>query len=268
MHINGLSYHIETAGAGIPLLLLHGFTGSSQSWHDVVPGLSQHYRVIRVDLPGHGLTQTPTSAERCAMPLVAADLYNIMSIYQALPAHLLGYSLGGRLALYLGLHYRPHLRSLIIESGSPGLATLAERTQRQADDHALAERIERQGMLAFVNEWEQLPLWHSQRRLAPEIRLRLRTQRLQNDPHGLATSLRGMGTGVQPSLWEELPQLRVPTLLLTGADDLKFTQIAHAMQAHCPTCQVHTITAAGHTPHLEQPDAFVASVLAFLDNAP
>jgi 2-succinyl-6-hydroxy-2,4-cyclohexadiene-1-carboxylate synthase len=115
-----------------------------------------------------------------------------------------------------------------------------------------------------VEEWERLPLWASQRQLPNATRQRLCAQRLRNRPQGLAASLRGMGTGVQPSLWEELPQLALPTLLITGALDAKFTQIARAMGERCPACRISTIANAGHTPHLEQPEAFLDQVYTFL----
>lgn len=259
-----LSYHVEVYGAGEPLLLLHGFTGSTQSWHELVPQLSAAFQLILVDLPGHGTSATPDDPARCTLPAVAADLCAILAQRQALPAHVLGYSMGGRLALYMALHTPQCLRSLIVESGSPGLPTEAERAARRADDEALAQRIERAGIAAFVDEWERLPLWASQRALPSATRQHLREQRLHNSALGLASSLRGMGTGAQPSLWDELPRLTVPTLLVTGALDAKFTQIAQAMQSRCPACVHRILPAAGHTPHLETPALFARTVLDFL----
>jgi 2-succinyl-6-hydroxy-2,4-cyclohexadiene-1-carboxylate synthase len=259
-----LHYHIEESGAGLPLVLLHGFTGSCESWRRLVPRLSEQFQVICIDLPGHGRTPAPADPARCALPMVADDIARILVEHGAAPAHLLGYSMGARLALGVALLHPDVVRSLILESGSPGLASEAERAERRASDTALAERIERDGIAAFVDEWERLPLWESQRRLPTNVRQRQRAKRLRNHPEGLAASLRGMGTGAQPSYWNDLPRLAVPTLLITGALDHKFSAIAGQMRMYCPACTHRVIAEAGHTPHLEQPDAFVAQVEGFL----
>jgi 2-succinyl-6-hydroxy-2,4-cyclohexadiene-1-carboxylate synthase len=173
--------------------------------------------------------------------------------------------MGGRLALYLAVTY-PHLiNKLILESASPGLAEPAARAARVHSDEALADQIERDGIGAFVEYWARIPLFASQQRLPVALRQRLRDQRLQNRPHGLANSLRGMGTGVQPSLWDRLSALTVPVLLLTGEDDDKFDAIAQQMATRLPNARHQTIPQAGHTIHLEQPEAYWATVGAFLN---
>lgn len=259
-----LHYHIEESGEGPPLVLLHGFTGSCESWRRLVPRLNEQFQVICIDLPGHGRTPAPADPAQCALPVVANDIARILVEHGAAPAHLLGYSMGARLALGVALLHPGVVRSLILESGSPGLASEAERAGRRASDTALAERIERDGISVFVDEWERLPLWESQRRLPTNVRQWQRAQRLRNHPEGLAASLRGMGTGAQPSYWDDLLQLAVPALLITGALDQKFTAIAEEMRVRCPACTHVIIADAGHTPHLEQPEAFVAQVGDFL----
>jgi 2-succinyl-6-hydroxy-2,4-cyclohexadiene-1-carboxylate synthase len=260
-----ISYHVTETGVGDPLVLLHGFTGSGESWADVTDQLSHRFRVIRIDLPGHGRTPAPPDPARCTLQLVASDIATRLRDLGSTPAHLVGYSMGARLALGIALLHPYAVRTLILESGSPGLATEAERAARRVLDEALATRIEQEGIVAFVEEWERLPLWESQQRLPEAVRQRLHAQRLRNTPSGLATSLRGMGTGAQPSFWDDLPRLSVPTLLITGALDAKFTEIARAMQARCPT-MIHCVIAdAGHVPHLECPAEFVKRVVEFID---
>lgn len=263
--VTGIAYHIVETGSGDPLVLLHGFTGSGESWADVTDQLSHRFRVIWIDLPGHGRTPAPPDPARCTLPLVAGDIATRLYDLGATPAHLIGYSMGARLALGIALLHPDAVRTLVLESGSPGLATEAERAARRALDEALAARIEQHGIVAFVEEWERLPLWVSQQRLPETVRQRLRAQRLRNTPSGLATSLRGMGTGAQPSYWDDLPRLSIPTLLITGELDAKFTAIAQAMCARCPA-MIHRITAdAGHAPHLERPAEFVKQVVEFID---
>ncbi len=264
MRINGLDYHLEENGQGQPLLLLHGFTGSSRSWDDVASRLAQRYRIIRADLPGHGKTEFTTQGSRYTMSAVAQDLAQLLTACNAAPAHVLGYSMGGRLALFFALTYPSHVQRLIIESGSPGLAMEAERAERRTLDGALAERIERDGIDVFVNDWERLPIWASQSMLSGAMKQHQREIRLANNVHGLALSLRGMGTGTQPSLWDRLSELTQPTAFIAGELDSKFATIARDMHGRVPAAQLSIIPNAGHTTHLEQPDVFVAAVVAFL----
>jgi 2-succinyl-6-hydroxy-2,4-cyclohexadiene-1-carboxylate synthase len=263
--VNNIQYHATLTGSGPPLLLLHGFTGAAANWHPHAAALAAQRTIITVDLLGHGNTDAPPDADRYTMPLAAADLISLVQQIAAPPFDLLGYSMGGRLALYIALHYPDAVQSLVLESASPGLRTEAERSARRDKDDALANRIEREGVPAFVDFWEALPLWDSQHQLANATREQLRQQRLQNRPHGLANSLRGMGTGVQPSLWGKLNQLQAPTLLITGEYDAKFITLADEMAAHIPQVGRVTIAGAGHTPHLEQPGAFQQAVIDFLE---
>lgn len=256
--LNGLRYFYRRQGSGPLLLLLHGFTGSSENWHELMPYFAEQYDVLALDLPGHGRTQSPPDPARYEMATVAADIAALLTTLalDRPQAHVLGYSMGGRLALYLAVHYPELVRSLVLESASPGLATETERAQRQAQDKRLADEIEREGLAAFVERWEALPLFASQRRLPAGIQQRHRQLRLQNNPAGLANSLRGMGTGRQPSLWPHLPAVQLPGLLLAGQEDAKFVGIAQQMVAQLPQAQLVIVPEAGHTIHLEQPEGY------------
>jgi 2-succinyl-6-hydroxy-2,4-cyclohexadiene-1-carboxylate synthase len=262
--INGMCYRYELSGSGPPVLLLHGFTGTMENWQPHTAVLAESFRVLAVDLPGHGQTSAPADPARYRMEQVAADLAQFVSDLTGRPANLLGYSMGGRLALYLAIHYPALVRSLILESASPGLDDVAARQVRIRQDEALAGRIEREGIEAFVNYWERVPLFASQSRLPENVRQRLRDQRLRNDPQGLTNSLRGMGTGVQPSLWKQLDDLKMPVLLLAGALDEKFVRIAQQMYDRMADARLEIVPDAGHTVHLEAPSVFQNHVLDFL----
>lgn len=263
MDVAGLNYHVETRGSGEPLVLLHGFSGSGANWAAQVEAFAPHFTVITVDLPGHGQTDSPASdSAHYAMHFAARSLLTILTMLQLERANLLGYSMGGRLALYTALYAPRRINRLVLESASPGLKTTAEREARIASDEALARRIETEGIAAFADYWTHLPLFATQ---PPEVRQRLHDQRLHNHPQGLANSLRGMGTGAQPSLWERLGQLSIPTLLLCGALDTKFAAINAEMHALIPASMLVTVPGAGHTIHAEQPGIFQAEVLRFLN---
>ncbi len=275
--INGVSYYYALTREERSLrqvqrpflILFHGFTGSSQNWNPLLPSLTPHFQVLTLDILGHGRSASPPDPTRYHMAQVAADiitLLNQQTPQSNQPAHLLGYSMGGRLALYLALYYPERFGSLILESASPGLQIEAEQEERRQRDNSLADRIERDGIDAFVDFWQSLSLWDSQEQLPIEIYARLRQQRRQNNPIGLANSLRGMGTGVQPSLWQNLPDLKIPVLLLTGESDKKFVRIAQEMAPLFAQANHVTIIGAGHTTHLEKPTQYTENVVSFLKN--
>ncbi len=262
MIIDGVNYHYRLVGQGDPVVLLHGFTGSSANWSPVIDALAPDYTVLAVDLLGHGDTGSPADPVRYRIERAAADLAELIPQLVAPPVTLLGYSMGGRLALYAAIHY-PHLiKRLILESASPGLEDAAERAARRQSDEALADRIEREGIEAFVHYWEQIPLFATQ---TPEQRDRLRAGRLKNAPTGLANSLRGMGTGAQPPLWDRLGEVGEHTLLIAGERDSKFTAIARRMASLIPRADLAIIPHAGHTVHLEQPDVYTKIIADWIE---
>lgn len=266
--LNNQRYQFEQLGDGPPLLLLHGFTGRLENWQTIVDALANTHRVITLDILGHGRSAAPDDPRRYQMEAVAADIIALLDYLGIAKVHLLGYSMGGRLALFTAVYHPHRLHSLTLESSSPGLATVAERQARVERDEALADWIEAHGIEAFVNRWEKLPLWESQKQLTPEQQAQLRAGRLTNQPTGLANSLRGMGTGAQPSLWDRLPKMRLPTLLLAGALDEKFVAINQQMAATIKSASLEIIPQAGHTIHLERPLIYTNHVRRFLAQFP
>ena len=254
------AYQVVQRGTGDPLLVLHGFTGSARNWQTLMTQLQDDYRLIAPDIIGHGQSAKPADIERYHIERVAAEIMALITE----PVHLLGYSMGGRLALTIAVHHSDKVRSLILESASPGLQTSTERDARRTWDYALADRIEREGIRAFVDYWETLALWDSQHQLEPAVRDRLRQQRLQNDPRGLANSLRGMGTGVMPPLWDALPHLTLPVQLLVGEYDEKYVALNQRMAQVIPRSELMVVAGAGHTVHLERPNDYAKLVRQFL----
>lgn len=226
--------------------------------------LAKKHTVITVDLPGHGQSSHSTVLENYRMEAVSDNLLGIMDDLDHHTFDLLGYSMGGRLALYTAVRFPKRIKRLVLESASPGLKTAEERQDRIRTDNMLADRIERDGIESFVNFWESISLWESQAQLSASSKNHLRQLRLTNNEAGLALSLRGMGTGQQPSQWTYLPQLSLPTLLLTGEFDTKFKNIAAEMQTLIPNATHQIIAGAGHTIHLEQPEAWFNTVSTFL----
>lgn len=264
LYVNGHHYSLEISGSGEVLLLLHGFSGDKSTWADLRAGLASAYRVLAVDILGHGASDKPSQVSAYQLDRVAGDVISLLDELRIPACHLLGYSMGGRLALYLAAGFPARFRGLMLESASPGLAGESEREDRRRQDASLASRIEQGGIARFVDYWESLPFWESQRKLSTEILTRQREQRLGNEASGLANSLRGMGSGAQPNLWSRLEQVSLPALLLAGEQDSKFVAINQLMARRMPRAELQLIPQAGHNIHLEQPLIFQERVKLFL----
>jgi 2-succinyl-6-hydroxy-2,4-cyclohexadiene-1-carboxylate synthase len=262
--VNGVQLNVEMQGEGPSLLLLHGFTGSSATWAPHRHAW-RRFRAIAVDLLGHGASDAPADPERYRMERCVEDLLALLDALGIERTAVVGYSMGGRVALHLALRAQERLCALVLESASPGIEDSSERDERLRRDEALAERIEREGLEAFVAYWEALPLFASQARLPAAARDELRRQRLQNDPLGLANSLRGLGAAKQEPALHRLGQLRAPVLLLAGALDEKYCHLARRMAAALPCARLEIVPGVGHAVHLEQPAAFQVTVQAFLN---
>ena len=267
IRVNDAWFGIEQRGSkdAPALVLLHGFTGSAASWGKHLDVFAEAgLRVVALDMLGHGRSDVPEKPSRYRIHECCEDILAIMHILDIHEgeATLLGYSMGGRIALYTA--FSGFFRSVILESASPGIADEDERYRRYRSDNALADFIEREGLATFVEVWERIPLFESQKQLSPEARAALHEQRMKNSELGLANSLRGIGTGEQPSLHARLPELTLPVLLIAGQLDGKFSSIAKEMAAALPHAQLAIVPDAGHTVHLEQPAQFDTLVLDFL----
>lgn len=214
-----------------------------------------------VDLPGHGRHAGITAPWRFTLEGMDATLDRASG---GEPMDLVGYSMGGRLALAYTVRNPGRVRSLVLESASPGLADAEERARRREEDEVLARRLETEGVERFVDHWEALPLFESQRGLPQEVRSRHRALRLRNDPRSLAAALRGLGTGALPSYWDALGGITVPVLLVVGSLDLKFVEIARRMAGLLTDARVAEVPGAGHAVHLERPAAWLEAVTGFL----
>ncbi len=256
---------VRSLGAGPPCLLLHGFTGSGAAWPQAcVDGVGRHGRLLVPDLPGHGAAHRSNTVESYRLPSVLDALVGALDRAGVDRAVWMGYSMGGRLALAAAVLRPERVAGLVLESASPGLATEGERAARRDRDHLLAKRILEDGTAAFVDAWMSQPLFASQHALGEATLQAERSRRLRNDGPALAACLEGLGTGSQPSFWDRLGEIRVPSLVLTGALDHKFTSIGDRMMARMPDAVHEVVPDAGHAVHLERPREWVESVSRFL----
>ncbi|MEH7106294.1 2-succinyl-6-hydroxy-2,4-cyclohexadiene-1-carboxylate synthase [Bacillus sp. JJ1764] len=263
-----LQYHLEVCGEGYPLLVLHGFTGDSSTWMPFCKNWGGHSTLLIPDLVGHGRTESPKDLIRYRIESAARDLKDMLEQMKIQQIDVLGYSMGGRLALTFAILYPGMVRKLILESASPGLRTEEEREQRRMKDGELAEFIAQQGIPAFVDYWEVIPLFESMKHLPFNVKEKIRNQRLRNSPIGLANSLRGMGTGSQPSWWEQLSVLSCEVLLVTGEKDEKFGRIAESMLSLLNNAHWSRVEEVGHAIHVENKEKFGTIVSDFLSPKP
>lgn len=268
LKVRQVNYHVDIQGGGPPLILLHGFTGSSKTWKPFMEEWSASFTTIAIDFLGHGLSDIPRDYRRYTMEETLADLSQIMDQLGINKAHVLGYSMGGRVAVALASTYPDKIDRLILESTSPGLETEEERSKRRKQDEALALEIEQKGIGPFVEKWENLPLFATQKQLPHHVREKVRQERLAQSPQGLANSLRGLGTGNQPSYWPALKKFSFPVLILAGAKDTKYCHIARQMARFIPQATLKIVPCAGHTIHLEKPQFFAKVVVDYLFSTP
>jgi 2-succinyl-6-hydroxy-2,4-cyclohexadiene-1-carboxylate synthase len=264
--IDEINYQVEVCGEGFPLLLLHGFTGDSSTWTPFCSEWGEHSRLIIPDIIGHGKTQSPNDFNRYKIEAAANDLNSMLEHMELEKVDLLGYSMGGRLALTFAILFPEKVRKLVLESSSPGLFTEKERNARRMKDEELANFIMERGIEPFVDYWESIPLFSTMQQLPNETREIIKRQRIINSPIGLANSLLGMGTGSQPSWWGNLDQISSRVLLLTGTKDEKFCGIAERMLKELKNGTWVVIKNSGHAIHVEEPEKFGTIVSDFLLN--
>jgi 2-succinyl-6-hydroxy-2,4-cyclohexadiene-1-carboxylate synthase len=246
---------VTTWGEGPKVALLHGFTGAGSAFDHLRDTLGTRFRAVAPDLPGHGESPQATGW--------GGALEDLRAALPREPFFLAGYSMGARLALAFALGHPSSVCALVLESGSPGIEDPAEREERRAEDEQLAGLVLREGVAAFVARWEEHPTLASLRDLPPPLAAALRARRLRSSAAGLASALRHLGAGAQPPLWDELSRLRVPTLVVTGERDAKFTLIGRRMAERIPKARLLLLPGSGHSPHLEAPARYVEALLGF-----
>ncbi len=235
---------------GDRFVLAHGFTQTARSWSGFGRLLQQRCpgaEIRAVDLPGHGDAPPPTDSDLWASAdrLVAAGGTGCY----------VGYSMGGRVSLHAALRHPDSVRALVLIGATAGIDDEAERALRRQADERLADHIEAMGVETFIDEWLRNPLFAG---LTAETAQR--DDRLRNTAAGLASSLRSTGTGTQVPLWGRLHEIAAPVLVLAGEHDAKFRDIGERMANSLPDATFRVIPDAGHSVHLEQPEATAEAI--------
>lgn len=242
------------------VVLLHGFTQNGRCWGRFADRLAEQCELVLVDLPGHGRSGDDTadlwrSADLVAEVLAAAPEPRP----QDRPPVVVGYSMGGRIALHLALAHPEAVSGLVTIGATGGLDSDTERAERRAADATLAARLGEIGLEAFLDRWLANPLF-----AGLDEESAARAERLENRVAGLTASLRHVGTGTQDPLWGRLGEIDVPVLAIAGTDDAKFTALGRRIvDAVGPNARLH-LEPGTHAVHLERPVETAEVILDWL----
>jgi 2-succinyl-6-hydroxy-2,4-cyclohexadiene-1-carboxylate synthase len=245
------------------ILFLHGFMGDCYDFERVIALLSPHFSFFTVDLPGHGKTKVIGQEKYYTMPKTAQALIELLQINQINQCFLVGYSLGGRLGLYLTIHYPKYFDKVVLESASPGLKKDKQRQQRIKQDYQIAAELESTDFSFFLNKWYSNSLFESFQK-HPDFNQVIQ-KRLTNHPTELAKSLKNISTGLQPSLWQNLKQNQIPILFVVGELDQKFVSLNTQMLKMCPNSQLKIVKNSGHNIHFENPVEYTKIIKNFFN---
>ncbi len=250
------------------VVCVHGFTGDGRDF-DVLKdvGIEDIDEWWAVDVPGHGQSERPDQVMLYQSESVRHQFDQVLRYIrdqtEATELVVLGYSMGGRLVLQwlVWANRLVNVNRVVVVGASPGIEDEHARQERQAWDHDLANRIASEGVERFLAYWQDIPLLRSQSNIPEPFLSELRARRLTNDGRGLALSLRGFGSGTMPSIWDEVSQFtEVPVLYVAGALDEKYVRVGQRLAGACRVVTCVEIEGAGHTAHLEKPEAFAKAV--------
>ena len=245
------------------IVFLHGFLGSGSDWVPIARQLENDYCCILVDLPGHGESGISANDNPDLFFTETVDaLAKLLGKTASPPCFLVGYSMGGRVALSLLLRHPALFAKAIILSASPGLATQQERIARKQIDEGIARKIER-NFDGFIEAWYDQPLFATLKN--HPVFQETEQKRKINNPANLALALRLLGTGRQPSVWNELRKNRVPIQFFAGEKDLKFVEIGRQMVNLCTESTLEIFPGCGHTLHFENRELFLDRLTQFFN---
>lgn len=246
-----------------PIVFLHGFMGAGADWREICELLAEEYYCVCPDLPGHGANIADDLGAQLTIAQLAIDLGALCAELGLHEPVVVGYSLGGRVALSIALQFPSLMRALVLESASPGVEGALQRESRSATDDARAAALLAGGVPAFTKSWYSAPLFQSLHRY-PVLLAKLQAARSTNDARWLARVVRDLSPGRAASVWAELASIQIRTLLVAGALDVQYTSTVQRMAVVMPSATSLIVPDAGHNVHLEEPIVFVQALRQFL----
>jgi len=247
---DGVKIHYEVHGDGQPLILTHGYSSTSAMWKGQIEALSRHHRLVLWDMRGHGQSDYPDDPKAYSEVATVGDIAALLETVGAGRAIVGGLSLGGYMSLAFYRAHPERVSALLIIDTGPGFKKddAREIWNKRALD--TADRYDREGLAVLKSATRE------------------RATASHRDATGLARAARGMLTQRDARVIEVLPEIRVPSLVVVGADDAPFLAASDYMAAKIPGAKKVVIQAAGHAVNIDQPQAFIEAVLPFLDGLP
>lgn len=244
-----------------PILFLHGFMGHANIWQKTIAQIDTDFYCMAIDLPGHG--KTSTDLGQLNFENLSDDLIEFVDSHFTRQPILVGYSMGGRIALYTALKYPDKFKSLILESSSPGIEDEDERKDRLVRDEKDSFKMKKTDMRSFLTEWYQMPVFDYLNDF-PELKEKIINKKSSNDPKALAEIIVKLSPGIQPSQWSKLSKWTKPTLIIAGEKDKKYVRIGEDMNGILTNSRFEIIPNAGHIVHLENHKDFMTVLKSFL----
>jgi pimeloyl-ACP methyl ester carboxylesterase len=247
---DGVKIYYEFHGDGPPLILTHGYSSTSAMWKGQVEALSRNHKLVLWDMRGHGQSDYPDDPAAYSEALTVGDIAALLDVVGARRAVVGGLSLGGYMSLAFYRAHPERASALLIIDTGPGFKKDEARQAWNARAHETAERFEREGLAVLKSaSAERATVTH-------------------RDARGLALAARGMLTQRDARVIEMLGTIKVPSLVVVGADDTPFLAASDYMAAKIPGARKVVIPRAGHAVNIDQPQAFIDAVLPFLDGLP
>jgi pimeloyl-ACP methyl ester carboxylesterase len=247
---DGVEIYYEVHGSGPALLLTHGYSSTSAMWQGQIEALSRQHKLVLWDMRGHGQSGYPDDPAAYSEALTVADMAALLDEVGADGAIVGGLSLGGYMSLAFYRAHPQRVHALLIVDTGPGFKKDDAREAWNRRAHETGDRFEREGLEVLKS-------------LSRE-----RSSVSHRNASGLARAARGMLIQRDARVIESLPDIKVPSLVVVGADDTPFLAASDYMAAKIPGASKVVIPAAGHAANIDQPQAFIDAVLPFLDGLP
>jgi len=244
------------------VLFLHGFMGCGMDWDAVIKRVGTRHRCLSPDLPGHGQNLRYKWPDGFFFADWSREIVGVLHNQGIRSCHLVGYSMGGRLALYFAFRNPDLVTTLVLESASPGIEDEKERSDRLLHDRELAGSFIDRPWAEVLDRWYDQPVFAGIKS-HPDFRS-VYQRRLSNYPVQLAAVLAGTSPGLQPSFWERLCDLKMPVLALAGERDEKYRRTVVRMSELNPKIKNSIIPGCGHNIHFEHPKVFTSAIINFL----
>ncbi|MBI5605203.1 MAG: alpha/beta fold hydrolase [Deltaproteobacteria bacterium] len=244
---NGVDLYFEVHGQGPVLLLTHGFSATCDMWRGQVEALSRKHTLVIWDMRGHGQSDYPEDPAAYSEALTIADMSALLDQVGADRAILGGQSLGGYMSLVFYQIFPERVKALLMVDTGPGFRKDEARGEWNKIALAAADRYEKEGLNVLPSS--------SQERATARHR----------SAEGLARAARGMLTQRDARVINSLTEIKIPTLIIVGAEDKPYLASADYMALKIPGARKVVIPAAGHAVNIDQPQAFIEAVLPFLD---